>query len=378
MCHTNRKKSLRSLARERSKERIAAAAHGGGVVVPDVAIDGVVIGGGGERGPLREEAAAADRAVAQLRRDRIVTRLGGHRKRRFYPVISLPRLPDPSLRESAQRDVTAQVAVAVEHGADGVFLAAPCCAPGVVLWLYGRVREAFPTLFIGLNLHLSPWEWEALAQAVPLPRDLDAVWTAFGVDGSGTIEPGVVEAITAMRAKGWQGLHFTAWMAPQAQPDVVALEQAAVALRQLGEGHVYTCTGDEADGQQGERQRLYRQALGRDEFITLACHYSALFPPTPLQCNGTAELACSPAASDLLPPTDAFIVSGLGTEASGAIDRDKLAILADSIQSYGDFRSRHRLLQARQEMAEALEEDLERVSSGESNGAGGSRADSRA
>jgi len=45
MCHTNRKKSLRSLARERSKERIAAAAHGGGVVVPDVAIDGVVIGG---------------------------------------------------------------------------------------------------------------------------------------------------------------------------------------------------------------------------------------------------------------------------------------------------------------------------------------------
>jgi len=195
MCHTNRKKSLRSLARERSKERIAAAAHGGGVVVPDVAIDGVVIGGGGggERGPLREEAAAAgfqpqeptNRAVAQLRRDRIVTRLGGHRKRRFYPVISLPRLPDPSLRESAQRDVTAQVAVAVEHGADGVFLAAPCCAPGVVLWLYGRVREAFPTLFIGLNLHLSRWEWEALAQAVPLPRDLDAVWTAFGVDGHG-------------------------------------------------------------------------------------------------------------------------------------------------------------------------------------------------
>jgi len=41
MCHTNRKKSLRSLARERSKERIAAAAHGGGVVVPDVAFDGV-------------------------------------------------------------------------------------------------------------------------------------------------------------------------------------------------------------------------------------------------------------------------------------------------------------------------------------------------
>ena len=93
-----RKKSLRSMARERSQDRFVR---------------------GQREAAVATAAVAPNRVVGQLRRDRVVTRLGAHRKRYFFPVVSLPRLDEPGVDPAS----TLSRAAAVRHVVDNITVA---------------------------------------------------------------------------------------------------------------------------------------------------------------------------------------------------------------------------------------------------------------
>jgi predicted TIM-barrel enzyme len=102
----------------------------------------------------------------------------------------------------------AAVDVAVEAGADGVFLIDQGLNERDVVALIGDVYHRYPALWIGVNL-LSRAPADALAFALAGVGRIDGIWSDnAGVDERAANHPRAEEFVEARRRLGWQGLYF--------------------------------------------------------------------------------------------------------------------------------------------------------------------------
>jgi hypothetical protein len=135
-----------------------------------------------------------------------------------YAIVLGMRLPAPFRRPRAllpvihtplgEAGALQAIRVAVDAGADGVFLIDQGMSAQQVLALLPRVRQAFPDLWVGLNL--LGWDPGDVIRD-PLGRTADGLWADdAGVDALDEARASAAEAAwrQAVAETGWRGLYF--------------------------------------------------------------------------------------------------------------------------------------------------------------------------
>ncbi|MBS3941413.1 MAG: hypothetical protein KG028_10680 [Actinobacteria bacterium] len=173
---------------------------------------------------------------------------------KVYPVIHVADIPD----------VVEDAELAVDRGADGVFLIDHDADDDRLVAAIRAVRAALPQLFLGANvIKRSPTaSLEVLHERLPEGIALDALWT----DNSGVTPAGVGDEVAGFAAARerlrWTGRHFGGVAFKYQQP--VELE-ALPALGALARGNVdVATTSGPGTGQPIDHTRLLalREGLG--------------------------------------------------------------------------------------------------------------------
>ena len=127
---------------------------------------------------------------------------------RIADVFKRPRAFLPVVHPVTRDHALAAVDVAVEAGADGVFLIDQGLGETDVLALIGEVYRRHPALWVGVNL-LSRMPADALAVALAGNGRIDGIWSDnAGIDERVAEQVRPQEFVEARQRLGWQGLYF--------------------------------------------------------------------------------------------------------------------------------------------------------------------------
>lgn len=111
----------------------------------------------------------------------------------------------PVIHVTSTRQALDNSGIALEAGADGVFLINHAMSSTELLATYAAVRAQFPEWWIGLNcLDLGPAE-----VFDRIPDSVDGVWTEDAmIEEVRKPQPAAEKILAARKGRGWKGLYF--------------------------------------------------------------------------------------------------------------------------------------------------------------------------
>ena len=111
----------------------------------------------------------------------------------------------PVVHVESEKQAFANVEIAFEEGADGVFLINHKFNCEHLLEIYKKIREKYKNEWIGLNC----LDKEPMSILSSVPLDVDGVWTDnANIDERETLQLYAEIAFEASKDRNWQGLYF--------------------------------------------------------------------------------------------------------------------------------------------------------------------------
>jgi predicted TIM-barrel enzyme len=234
---------------------------------------------------------------------------------RVVEVFKRPRVLLPVVHPVSRDRALAAVDVAVEAGADGVFLIDQGLNEREVVALIGEVYRRHPSLWVGVNL-LSRTPADALAFALAGVGRIDGIWSDnAGIDERTAQQPRAQEFVETRRRLGWQGLYFGG-VAFKYQREVPHAALGTVTARAAAYVDV-VCTSGVGTGHAADpaKPRAMREGA-------------------PSVALALASGVTTANASEYLPYVDAYLV-GTGIERElGVLDPDETKRLATAIHAF--------------------------------------------
>jgi predicted TIM-barrel enzyme len=234
---------------------------------------------------------------------------------RIHDVFGRPRVLLPVVHPVSRDRALAAVEVAVNAGADGVFLIDQGLDERAVLTLIREVRGRFPSLWIGVNL-LTRAPADALAFALDGGGRIDGIWSDnAGIDEHAAHQARANAFVEARQRLGWKGLYFGG-VAFKYQREV-ARADLGLAAAIAGEYMDVICTSGPGTGRAADpdKPRAMREGA-RGTALALASGVT------------TANV------HEYLPYVDAYLV-GTGIERElGVLDPDETKRLAAAIHAF--------------------------------------------
>ena len=229
-------------------------------------------------------------------------------------VFGVDRVLLPVIHTIGHAEAIESIRISSAAGCRGVFLIDQELPPAEVLALVCKARDAYPDLWIGVNL-LSRRPPQALAEALDACGGrIDGIWSDnAGIDLQTADEQPIAELFRAARqARNWNGLHFGGvafkYQRPVASEDLGRLTMLAAKYVDV------ICTSGPATGIAADVVKVCRMRAATDAPIALASGI-------------TAE-----SVRDYLPYVDAYLV-GTGIEASfGVLDPRKVETLLRAME----------------------------------------------
>ena len=233
---------------------------------------------------------------------------------RIAEVFKRPRAFLPVVHPVSRDRALAAVEVAVEAGADGVFLIDQGLQEREVVALIGEVYRRHPALWVGVNL-LSRAPADALAFALAGTGRIDGIWSDnAGIDERAVEQPHAQAFVDARRRLGWQGLYFggVAFKYQREVPRAELGRATAIAAAYMD----VVCTSGAGTGRAADPAKPRAMREGAGVALALASGVT------------TANVA------EYLPYVDAYLV-GTGIERElGVLDPDETKRLATAIHAY--------------------------------------------
>ena len=180
----------------------------------------------------------------------------------FLPVIHVEDL-DQALRN---------IGIALENGADGVFLINHRVTPLELMFIYKKAREEFPHFWLGVNvLGLTPTD--ALRFALT-HAEIDGLWTDNVGISSDRSTAAARRFSAAQITRGWKGLYFggTAFKYQDPVTDETDLKHVTGLASQYTD--VVTTSGDET----GKPPTVEKILTMRDVLDWYGAHYEGAAP----------------------------------------------------------------------------------------------------
>lgn len=237
-------------------------------------------------------------------------------KNRVRSVFGRERVLLPVVHPVHRTQALVAVDVAVDGGADGVFLIDQGMTESEVLALVGEVRVRHPALWIGVNL-LSRAPAEALRVALERCGRIDGIWSDnAGIDERVEAQTHARTFVETRERLGWSGLYFGGF-AFKYQREVPAA-QLGHATALAASFMDVVCTSGPGTGRAADPAKISSmRAAVPDAAIALASGVT------------TANVG------DYLPYVNAFLV-GTGIERElGVLDASEVQRLAAAIHAAG-------------------------------------------
>lgn len=220
----------------------------------------------------------------------------------------------PVIHTKTEQQVIESVGIAVENGADGVFLIDQHMHESDVIELIPLVRFSVPSLkWLGLNL-LSQFPSSVLNQLPALKVEIDGIWSDSSGVGEDLYDNWVNQFATTRTARAWKGLWFGGIAFKYRKP--IPNDRIPELIANSGPIDVVTTTGLQTGTPAGlAKVNAFHTALG-DRPLALA---SGITPEN---------------IDAYLPMVDAFLVATGIERKFGELDAKRVRAIADRIAAF--------------------------------------------
>lgn len=233
---------------------------------------------------------------------------------RLFDTFGKRKVFLPVIHTKTVQQIIDSVGIAVENGADGVFLIDQRMHEADVVEAIPLVRYSVPALkWLGLNL-LSQFPSTVLNQLPALKVEIDGLWSDNSGVGEDVYDNWVDKFAETRAARGWKGLWFGGVAFKYRTP--IPNDRIPELIARSGPIDIVTTTGVQT-GTPADMAKVdaFREALG-DRPMALA---SGITPEN---------------IDDYLPKVDAFLVATGIERKFGDLDAKKVRAIADRIAAF--------------------------------------------